>query len=112
MNYKQTFSRKAVIMMEIEGTKVFYDFNGDTLIVGGKEEIPPYSREEYHDAEIAWANDYPAEDDVFPEYIDAPWRRHGSAIKTIVIQEGITAIGNGSFEDIVAAGVRRMHYYS
>lgn len=99
-NSKQVFSGKAMIMMQIEGTKVFYEFSGNTLIVGGEGEIPPYSREEYREAEMDWINGYPAEDDVFPEYIDVPWRQHGSAIKTVIIQEGITTIGNGAFEDI------------
>lgn len=88
-------------MIQIKGTKVFYEISGDTLIVGGEGEIPPYSREEYREAEMDWVNSYPAEDEVLPEYIDAPWRHNSSAIKTVVIQEGIMAIGNGAFEDIV-----------
>lgn len=85
-------------MKFIKNTNVFYEVIGETLLIGGKGAIPSYSIEEYEEEHTCWINNYPDENEIFPNFEKAPWLQQKNTIEKLVIMEGVESIGSGAFE--------------
>ena len=73
-----------------------YNFNGETLTISGKGAMPDYNESDFRlisdekelAVELAYAN---------PDYEIFLWNKGRDVIKNIVIEEGVTHVGNWAF---------------
>ncbi len=65
---------------------VTWSLEGDTLTIGGSGAIPDFNK--YNEAA--------------PDITARPWHQYRSAVKKLVVQEGVTRIGNRAFQNFEA----------